>query len=111
MTQLLTTVVNMKTAEFDVYIGRKSPRHPASPFANPSRIEPGCSRTEALERYEQYITARLAAEPELRLELEKLRGKRLGCYCKPRDCHGDILVRLLHPERDEAPPLKQKELF
>lgn len=26
----------------------------------------------------------------------ELNGKILGCYCKPRDCHGDILIKILN---------------
>ena len=28
-------------------------------------------------------------------DVEELRGKVLGCWCKPARCHGDILVRVL----------------
>jgi len=27
--------------------------------------------------------------------LPELIGKRLGCYCKPLLCHGDVLAKLL----------------
>ena len=27
--------------------------------------------------------------------LGELRGKILGCWCKPKPCHGDILVKLV----------------
>lgn len=27
-------------------------------------------------------------------DLHELKGKTLGCFCKPLSCHGDILVRL-----------------
>lgn len=28
-------------------------------------------------------------------DLHAVQGKVLGCWCKPRDCHGDILVELV----------------
>lgn len=31
----------------------------------------------------------------LRREFAKLRGKTLGCFCKPAACHGDIIVRVV----------------
>jgi len=32
----------------------------------------------------------------IREHLEELRGKRLGCWCRPRfACHGDVYVKLL----------------
>ena len=32
---------------------------------------------------------------ETQKELEKLRGKNLGCWCKPEGCHGDIILSFL----------------
>ena len=29
-------------------------------------------------------------------DIDELRGKVLGCWCKPNKCHGDILKDLLH---------------
>ena len=31
----------------------------------------------------------------LEISLLKLEGKRLGCWCHPEGCHGDVLVRAL----------------
>ncbi len=28
-------------------------------------------------------------------ELMKLKGKNLGCWCKPEGCHGDVLIKIL----------------
>jgi len=28
--------------------------------------------------------------------LHELKGKRLGCFCKPKLCHGDVLVELIN---------------
>ena len=30
-----------------------------------------------------------------KLKLSELKGKRLGCWCKPAPCHGDVLVELI----------------
>ena len=27
-------------------------------------------------------------------DLDELKGKTLGCWCKPNNCHGDILIEL-----------------
>lgn len=29
------------------------------------------------------------------LTLDELKGKTLGCWCKPECCHGDVLINLL----------------
>jgi hypothetical protein len=31
--------------------------------------------------------------------LGELRGLVLGCWCAPRPCHGDVLVRLANADR------------
>lgn len=43
-----------------------------------------------LELYEEHIR-----NSHLYNELEELKGKVLGCWCKPAKCHGDILIKLL----------------
>ena len=47
---------------------------------------------DCLPKYVQYIRA----EQSLIADLPQLRGMQLGCFCKPDDCHGDILIKLLH---------------
>lgn len=77
-----------------VYIGRGR----GSRWGNPYSDQPGtlvehrvASRAEALIWYEAWVRAR----PELMAALVQLRGKVLGFFCKPRECHGDVLVRLI----------------
>ena len=33
--------------------------------------------------------------------LDELRGRDLVCFCAPRACHGDLLLRLANTTRDE----------
>lgn len=58
-------------------------------FHNPFKGENVC------EKFEVYIRNRIKTEPKLKEQLLKLKGKRLGCWCKPKECHGDVLVRLI----------------
>lgn len=46
---------------------------------------------QAIPLFEQYIRSSL-----LMNEIEELRGKRLGCWCSPKPCHGDVLVKILN---------------
>lgn len=46
---------------------------------------------QVLAEYEGYVRGRL----DLMQRLGTLRGKTLGCFCKPRACHGDVLVKLV----------------
>ena len=51
-------------------------------------------RTDANEKYKKYITEKIEKE-SLKDKLLKLRGKTLGCWCKPYPCHGDVLIELI----------------
>ena len=84
----LTTVVHCKREVFDVYIGRPSK------WGNPFLIGKDGSREEVIEKYRQYIMS----SPELLADLHELRGKVLGCWCAPKQCHGDILARLVNEQ-------------
>lgn len=43
-----------------------------------------------IAKYEVWILTR----KDLLADLPALRGKRLGCHCKPLACHADTLARL-----------------
>jgi len=81
---LKTKVVHCKKRKFDVYIGRPSK------WGNPFFIGKDGSRQAVIDKYEKYILSR----PDLLADLHELRGKTLGCWCKPKLCHGDVLAKL-----------------
>lgn len=81
-----TTVVNRHFASYDIYIGR------GTLWGNPFIRGVHGNLPEILERYEEWIRNEVA---EGRVDLEPLRGQVLGCSCKPKPCHGDILVKLI----------------
>lgn len=84
----------------NVYIGRAGVvfidrvRYPkvGSLWANPFKVGKDGSREEVLDLYEEYVRGN---ELMMRL-LPDLKGKTLGCWCKPEGCHGDVLVKLLN---------------
>jgi len=80
-----TKVVNLKNYRklYDVYIGR------GSIWGNPFIIGKDGNRSEVIEKY------RIHAMKFTKQQLLSLKGKTLGCYCKPLACHGDILVNLI----------------
>ena len=84
----MTEVVNKRDRLYDVYIGR------GSIWGNPFTVEK-YGRDGCIDKYEHYIRDKLRNNPELWQELQKLEGKVLGCFCKPKRCHGDILVKIL----------------
>lgn len=61
-----------------------------SPWENPFSIGIHGDRDEIVDRYEHL----LAHSPETLESLDYLKGKDLICYCAPRRCHGDVLIKL-----------------
>jgi len=94
-----TRVVNVREGGEFVYIGRAMPAYglAASIWANPYKLGPGVGRTEVLAKYRAYLMGR----PDLLARLPELRGKVLGCWCAPFECHGDILAELADGEPAE----------
>lgn len=103
-----TRVVNLRREPFDVYIGRSSDGKPprfckpgeAGYLGNPHPVK-SVGRVMAMRWFRRYAYERLVAPADatFRAEVEKLRGKRLGCFCKNAkgqgDCHGDVYVEWL----------------
>ena len=81
-------VVHCKKESYDIYIGR------GSKWGNPFIIGRDGNREEVISKYEAYIMSK----PELINFLPELIDKTLGCWCKPKICHGDILKRLVEDE-------------
>jgi hypothetical protein len=95
----ITRVVNIKTelkyqAEKSTqsyeYIGR------GSYWGNPySMYEEGDGREEVIRKYKYDFDFEKFPNKE-KPEVHKLTGKRLGCFCKPQACHGDVLADYLN---------------
>lgn len=94
--QQMCSVVHCKKSPYDIYIGR--PSKWGNPFTHKqdgktrARFIVG-SREEAIKAYRTWITQ---GEGKYLLDdLHELEGKVLGCWCKPKSCHGDILCELV----------------
>ncbi len=93
-----TTVVHCRKEPYDVYIGRPGSK-PSSAFGtsyrqifgNPFTVRDH-GRAGCIERFKTYFLDRVATDAKFREEVLKLKGKRLGCFCKPDACHGDIIA-------------------
>lgn len=93
---MLTTVVNIKqTQEYDAYIGRAGHGQDGY-FGNPFRLGKDETRGATLERYKEYFYNRIANDPAFKARIQFLKGRRLGCFCKPHACHGDIIAEYLN---------------
>lgn len=80
----MSKVVHCKKEPYDVYIGR------GGKWGNPFKIGVHGNREEVISMYE----AHLLDCPEKLESLHELKGKVLGCWCAPKACHGDVLLRL-----------------
>ncbi len=84
----MTKVVNVFNSRYDIDI-----RRPGC-WGNPFIIGKDGNREEVIQKYKEWITTSPQAE-HLRKMLPRLQGKTLGCVCKPKKCHGDVLIDLL----------------
>jgi hypothetical protein len=85
-------VVHFKKDYYDIYIGRL-PNNEYNKWAYPKELRDtfpdGTPRQEIINAYENY----LLSQPNLMKDLHELKYKILGCWCKPKSCHGDILKK------------------
>jgi hypothetical protein len=52
----------------------------------------------AIALFADDFSKRVRVDDTFRRYVEGLRGKRLGCHCKPLDCHLDVVVAYLEGE-------------
>lgn len=88
-------VVHCKREPYDVYVGRGRGSRWGNPFKSPR----DGTREQVIAKYERW----LLNQPELMATLPELRGKVLGCWCAPKPCHADVLVRLANAPLPSAP--------
>lgn len=88
-----TTVVNLRRDPFDVYIGRAGKGQDGY-FGNPFKLEE--HGLKALDLYREHFEHRISTDEEFRRRVLELKGKALGCFCKPGPCHGDIIAEFVN---------------
>ena len=73
----------------DVYVGDAVKNSqwnlPKSPWSNPYKR----GNQEDLKKYKEYVLS------NQNLNIDSLRGKRLGHFCKPRPCHAQVLADIV----------------
>lgn len=95
----MITVVNKhhhEPTDLDIYVGR------GSPLGNPTRINHRTTRQEAIAAYEPYLKEKIEKKDKgVCDELNRIyRAAKKGdvnlvCFCKPDDCHADIIKKLV----------------
>lgn len=92
----VTKVVNKdKGDKYDIYIGR------GTPWGNPHAVGFGASpgeeqddRYEAIRKFKyDFDKGYLKVTKENAIQLK---GKILGCHCKPAACHGDVIAEYIN---------------
>ena len=76
-------VVNLRKYPYTVYIGR------GSKFGNPFLIGKDGTREDVIKKFEVYARKQLVNGIAF-LPKDAV----LGCYCKPKPCHGDVIVKI-----------------
>jgi hypothetical protein len=103
-------VVNMNAgAKFDVYMGRPGHGFPG-PFGNPFGAKMhtvrstarGEVRDEVIRAHAEWFRKRVSSDLVFMGQVLALRGKRLGCFCKPKSCHADVIAEFVNRVEEEA---------
>ena len=88
-------VVHHKKEEYDILICRPSKwGNPFSSKENSLAKYKAEDREDAIYKFEQWLTK--GEGMHLLDDLHELKGKVLGCWCHPKRCHGDVLVKLVN---------------
>lgn len=85
------TVVNLRSSPYDVYIGRPSE------FGNPYAVG-NHGRDRCIELYREHFLGRIENDLAFRTLVLSLAGKRLGCFCRPLACHGDVIAEWVNSQ-------------
>ena len=102
--EIPTRIINLKITKvsnkdngdsYDVYIGR------GTLWGNPYQMGKEGTRDEVIAKFSYDFERRFLKLPEKFDEnIEKLRGKTLGCHCKPAACLGDVIANYLNSQDD-----------
>lgn len=99
---MTTRVVNLKSETFDIYIGRANRFYgfKESKWRNPFKPKKHTveEHNRAIELYKKWFWT----QPELIAAVPELKGKVLGCWCKPFPCHGDFLAELANKQNPDV---------
>lgn len=98
-------VVTHINEQFDIYGCRKNGAHmlntmPGNPgwLGNPHVLRKGATeqeRNECIAKFKRDFWKLLNESREFTLAVLKLKGKRVACYCKPQECHLDVVAAFL----------------
>ena len=88
-----TTLINLhnKSKRCDVKIDR------TTSFGNfVSVIGRDGDRKQVVEKYRKWFYKKILTDDEFRDRIQALKGKVIGCWCTPLECHGDVIIEYLN---------------
>lgn len=80
--------INMSDPDV-VYIGR------GSVWGNPHRMKNEAGRAWCIELYRRTLWKKIQTREITVQMLLALDGKRLACYCAPKRCHGEVIIKAI----------------
>src|SRR4051812_46171174 len=87
----MARAVHWKRDPYDLRIDRWSKSRWENPFPLRKNAT-DAERNEVIAKYRAHLIAQIEAGEVTRADLEALHGKRLGCWCAPLACHGDVIA-------------------
>lgn len=99
----MVIVVNLRVSPYDVYGGRSSGQHIGLGLGNPFVVGRDAPAGECAEMFGLWFTGTTPAALDMQaLALRLLYNRafdaplRLGCWCKPANCHCDHIARWIN---------------
>lgn len=89
----MTNVVHCKKEKYDVLIDR------TTKWGNPfkiSKTDPQIDRDFVIRQYEDLLVTMVEIGEVKKEDILELDGKTLGCWCSPKACHGDAIIRVIN---------------
>ena len=101
-------VRNVRTEDFDTYIGRNNRKYKDLGYSNPFKLYSNTDRARYLSLI-KYSENLLTKNPQTLTS--ELSGKQLGCWCAPLLCHGVVLSILVNNPLDIQTCLSSKNIL
>jgi len=83
--------VNLRSEGYDIYIGRAG-RGKSGEFGNPFVVGRDGEHGECVRLFAAWFHSDEGASMRALVDARIKKGDRLGCFCKPSACHGDIIA-------------------
>jgi len=107
---MTVTVVNLRKETYDVYIGRPGKGQYDAPFGNPFLVGIDGERGECAKLFRDWFHSDDPKAKEMRNRARETikSNDKLGCFCKPKDCHGDVIAEYINRLHEEKPTSENK---